>query len=205
MKLNGKTYFAVVLAAACALLFVGAAIAAAATGGENAHIAKKQSRKAAKKRGPRGPRGFTGAPGPQGPQGPAGSQGPTGPQGPAGAAIPLLYKAASSTSDVPIFNDAGLEIEGSCSAGSLTVLEGRALSEHALVRASDVVSGTSFPSNDLALNQKFALTPGNAESNYTLAYLSGDGSTIITADYGVADGTQLPGVDCVVFGTIQVA
>lgn len=197
MKHRAALQIAAAIVGACTLLIAGVAVAAPAAGSARAQIAKRH-----KHHGRRGPRGFTG---PRGPQGPAGPQGGQGPQGPAGAAIPLLYKARTASANVQIFNQAGLAIEGSCSAGPVTTLEGRAFSEHAILRASDVVSGQTIASNNLPLNEKFVLTPGNAESNYTLSYLAGDGSSIVTANYGVANRTQLPGVDCVVFGTVEVA
>ncbi len=195
---------AVVVGVVCGLLGGGIAVAAPNAGQSLGRAAKRHGKHSG--RGPRGPRGFPGPQGPQGPQGPGGPQGPQGPQGPAGVAIPLLYKAATASANQEIFNRAGLKIEGSCAAGPTTTLEGRALSEHAIFRASDVVSGTTEASNDLLLNQKFSLTPGNAQSDYVLFYyLAGDGSSIVTATYAVANGTQLPGVDCVLFGTVQVA
>lgn len=199
MRRGAVVQIAAVGVTVCALLVGGVAIAAPQASSPRGHVAKRHGKRGSNKRGPRG---FTGQPGPQGPQGPGG---PPGPGGPAGSAIPLLYKAATASANVQIFNEAGLAIEGSCAAGPVTTLEGRAYSEHAIIRASDLLSGATYANNDLPLNEKIALTPGSAESNYTLAYLAGDGSSIVTADYGVADKTQLPGVDCVVFGTIQVA
>ncbi len=200
MRYKTALEIAVAIAATCALQSAGIAVAAPTADSARAQVAKRH-----KHHGRRGPRGFTGPRGTQGPAGPQGSQGPQGPQGPAGTAVPLLYKARTATANVQIFNQAGLAIEGSCAAGPVTTLEGRAFSEHAILRASDVVSGQTVASNNLPLNEKFVLTPGNAESNYTLSYLAGDGSSIVTASYGVANGTQLPGVDCVVFGTVEVA
>ncbi|HEY3970691.1 MAG TPA: hypothetical protein VGL79_04765 [Solirubrobacteraceae bacterium] len=78
--------------------------------------------------------------------------------------------------------------------------------EGSLIRATDVVSGASTITNNTKLNETFTLTPGGAENNYELTYLGGNGSSIITADYGLANGgMRLINVSCAVFGTVQIA
>jgi hypothetical protein len=75
-----------------------------------------------------------------------------------------------------------------------------------VVRATDVVSGAITRTNSTAINQELPLTPGGAENNYVLTYLSGNGTNIITANYGLANGGMtLVNVSCAVFGTLQVA
>jgi hypothetical protein len=149
--------------------------------------------------------GKAGGSGPAGPQGPQGAQGPAGPQGPAGVAIPLIFEAQYPTPNTRIFEWGGLLINASCSPS--TLLFGVSEIEGSVVRATDVTGGGSATIiNDTRLNEVLELTPGGAESNYELTYLGGNGSSIVTADYGTAyGGLRLVNVSCAVFGTAQIA
>ena len=202
-----------------------AVAASAATHHVRGHIASG-------KRGPRGPRGKQGPPGPAGANGANGAPGAQGPAGPAGAAgtpgaagasgvtIPLLYESsAPNQTQTEIFNQHGLEMQASCNGSTnsnTVVLTGRATSNGALVRVTDVVSGSNTNSNSLTSNLSFNMAPGLTTNFGTdvFDFLAGDGQTILTGEYGLADGDgsgvgpngiTLPGVDCAVFGTIFVA
>lgn len=156
---------------------------------------------AKKKSGTRGKRGKRGKRGPRGRIGPAG---PQGPPGPAGVAIPLIFKAQSPTFNTKIYQGAGLLINASCNP--TTSLTGISEVNGSIVRATDVVSGSIYTDNSTEVNDKIVLTPGGAENNYVLTYLSGNGSSIITANYGLANGgMSLVNVACAVFGTVNTA
>lgn len=195
MNLRKKLSPALVLATTVVMVAcVGAALAAQSpSGGE----ATSSGHKHRGKRGPRGPRG---------PGGPPGLPGPAGAPGANGAGIPLIFKAQSPTSNTRIFEGAGLLINASCNSGPATSLTGVSEVNGSVLRATDVVSGAIVKVNSTTINQQFTLTPGGAENNYVLTYLSGNGSNIITADYGIANGgMSLVNVSCAVFGTIQAA
>lgn len=166
---------------------------------------KKRGHRALRgKRGKRGKRGEQGPTGPQGAAGPAGTPGPVGPPGPAGVAAPLIFRAQSPTFNTPIYEGSGLLINASCNPK--TELTGVSEIAGSIVRATDVVSGSITKTNSTSVNQKFTLTPGGAENNYVLTYLSGNGSSIITANYGLANGgISLVNVVCAVFGTVNTA
>jgi hypothetical protein len=156
--------------------------------------------------GATGPQGPTGATGPAGPAGPAGKAGAPGKPGLAGVAIPLIFRGQIPTQHTPILNLAGLLINASCSESSVTSLTGVSEVAGSIVRATDVVSGSIEASNSTLVNQRFNLTPGELQNNYILTYLAGDGSSIVTANYGIANGgMSLVNVSCAVFGTVQVA
>ena len=128
----------------------------------------------------------------------------SGPQGQAGVAAPLIFKAQNPTFNTKIFEGGGLLINASCNP--LTSLTGVSEVAGSLIRATDVVSGSIVKSNSTFVNDQFNLTPGGAENNYVLTYLGGNGSSIVTANYGLANGgMSLVNVSCAVFGTIQTA
>lgn len=171
-------------------------------GGRGSHAPIAPADRSHRGRAKRGKRGKQGQRGPSGPAGPAG---PPGAPGPAGISIPLLFKAQSPTPSTPIFAAAGLLINGACS-GSNTELTGVSQLNGSIFRATDVVTGAAERDNAMAVNQKILLTPGGAENNYVLTYLAGDGRSIITSNYGIANGgMELFNVACAAFGTIQVA
>ena len=153
------------------------------------------------KRGKKGARGATGAPGAAGPAGPAGAPGANG------VAIPLIFRGQIPTQNTPILNLAGLLINASCGpTEAATSLTGVSVIAGSILRATDVVTGAIESSNSTVVNQRFSLTPGGAQNNYVLSYLAGNGSTILTADYGIANGGMtLVNVSCAVFGTVQLA
>lgn len=155
----------------------------------------------------RGKHGKQGQAGPQGAQGPQGVAGPAGPAGAPGFGIPLIFRGQIPTQNTPIFNVSGLLINASCGpTGAKTALTGVSIVAGSILRATDVVSGASERSNSTVVNQNFDLTPGGAENNYVLTYLAGNGSSILTANYGIANGgMSLVNVSCAVFGTVQVA
>lgn len=162
------------------------------------------------KRELRGRHGARGAQGPSGPAGPAGAQGAQGPAGPPGAngiSIPLIFRGQIPTQNTPILNLAGLLINASCGPTTATTsLTGVSEISGSILRATDVVSGAITRSNSTLVNDRFGLTPGGAENNYVLTYLAGNGSTILTADYGIANGhMSLVNVSCAVFGTVHLA
>ena len=153
--------------------------------------------------GKRGNAGATGATGAQGPAGPAGAPGIPGANG---VAIPLIFRGQIPTQNTPILNLAGLLVNASCGAGPATSLTGISEVSGSILRATDVVTGALEGSNSTSINQGFSLTPGGAQNNYLLTYLAGNGSSIITANYGIANGgMSLINVSCAVFGTVQVA
>jgi len=118
--------------------------------------------------------------------------------------IPLLFKAQNPTFSTKVFEGAGLLINASCNP--TTSLIGVSEVAGSVIRATDVVSGSIVKSNSTAVNQQFTLTPGGAENNYVLTYLSGDGHGIVTSDYGIANGgLALVNVACAAFGTVQLA
>jgi hypothetical protein len=160
--------------------------------------------------GRRGKQGAQGASGPQGPAGPAGQPGPAGPPGPQGASgvtIPLIFRGQIPTQNTPILNLAGLLINASCGPSeAATSLTGVSEIPGSVLRATDVVSGSIQGSNSTVVNERFSLTPGGLQNNYVLTYLAGNGSTILTANYGIANGgMSLVNVSCAVFGTVQLA
>ena len=164
----------------------------------------QQSRKAKTKRGGKPKRGKRGRRGRRGARGLPGPVGPPGPPGPSGIAIPLLFKAQNPTSSTRIFDGSGLLINAACNPK--TLLEGVSGVTGSVLRATDVVSGSIVKSNNTKVNDKFTLTPGGAENNYVLTYLSGDGRSIITSNYGIANGgLALVDVACAAFGTIHLA
>jgi hypothetical protein len=174
-----------------------------AEAGTPSHGAEVPQANASKKKD-RGPRGRRGPRGIRGKAGPAGPGGPAGPPGPSGVAAPLIFKAQSPTSNTAIFQGAGLLINASCNPA--TELTGVSEVAGSIIRATDVVSGSIAASNSSVVNQKFTLTPGGAENNYVLTYLAGNGSSIVTANYGLANGgMSLVNVACAVFGTISTA
>lgn len=149
--------------------------------------------------------GKKGAPGAQGAQGAAGPAGPAGPAGAGGVTIPLIFRGQIPTQNTPILNLAGLLVNASCGAGPATSLTGISEIPGSIMRATDVVSGAIEASNSTVANQGFSLTPGGAQNNYVLTYLAGNGSTIMTANYGIANGgMSLINVSCAVFGTVLV-
>ena len=150
------------------------------------------------KHGKRGARGLRGAQGSQGPQGPPGAN---------GVGIPLIFRGQIPTQNTKIFESAGLLINASCGPTTATTsLTGVSELAGSILRATDVVSGLISKSNSTLVNQQFSLTPGGAENNYVLTYLAGNGSNIITANYGIANGgLSLVNVSCAVFGTLQLA
>lgn len=157
-------------------------------------------------------RGKHGKRGAGGPAGPAGPMGPAGPPGANGAGIPLIFRGQLPTSNTRILDVSGLLINASCNAGAppasepVTSLTGVSGVPGSIVRATDVVSGAIFKTNSSFVNQQFVLTPGVAESNYVMTYLAGNGSSIVTANYGIANGgMSLLNVSCAVFGTAHVA
>jgi hypothetical protein len=204
--LRGSLAMMLAFAVSTATLTVGSALAqqpsSVGTSGKIARSSKNRG-----PRGPRGARGPSGANGSAGPAGPQGGQGPSGsqgPQGPAGVAIPLIFEAQNPTSATRIFEWGGLLINASCSPS--TSLTGVSEIEGSLIRATDVVSGAITITNDTKLNELLPLTPGGAENNYVLTYLGGNGSSIVTANYALANGgMRLVNVSCAVFGTIQIA
>lgn len=178
----------------------GVAVAGPSASDQDAASSKKKG----PKQGERGKRGKRGKRGPAGAQGPAGAVGPQGAPGPAGVSIPLIFRAQSPMSNTPIFRWAGLLVNASCNP--TTELTGVSELNGSVVRATDVVSGAITQDNSTTINQKLSLTPGGAENNYVLTYLAGDGTNIITANYGLANGgLSLVNVACVVFGTVHVA
>jgi hypothetical protein len=135
-----------------------------------------------------------------GPRGPAGSPGANG------VSIPLIFRGQIPAQNTPILNIAGLLVNASCGAGPATSLTGVSEVAGSILRATDVVSGSIEGSNSTFVNQGFNLTPGGAQNNYVLTYLAGNGSTILTSNYGIANGgMSLVNVSCAVFGTVQVA
>jgi hypothetical protein len=157
-----------------------------------------------------GKRGKSGAAGPQGQQGPVGPAGAAGPPGPAGVngiSIPLIFRGQIPTQNTPILNLAGLLVNASCGpTEAATSLTGVSEIAGSILRATDVVSGAISWSNSTFVNERFSLTPGGAQNNYVLTYLAGNGSTIMTADYGIANGgMSLVNVSCAVFGTVHLA
>ncbi len=195
------------------LVLVGAMVAgnAMAKGKEPEVVCKRVGKKkvSCPKKELHGKRGKAGAGGPSGPTGAQGPAGPAGPPGPAGAngvAIPLIFRGQIPTQNTPILNFAGLLVNASCGAGPATSLTGVSEISGSILRATDVVSGAIEASNSTFVNQSFSLTPGGAQNNYLLSYLAGNGSTILTANYGIANGgMSLINVSCAVFGTVQVA
>lgn len=190
--------FGLVLAlvvASVTILGAGYAVAGESPAGESsggaASKSSSQRRSGAHhhRRGRRGPRGRTG------PQGPAGQN---------GVAIPLIFKAQNPTFSTKVFEGSGLLINASCNPA--TSLTGVSEVAGSVIRATDVVSGAIVKTNSTNVNDQFTLTPGGAENNYVLTYLSGDGHGIVTSDYGIANGgMSLVNVACAAFGTIQVA
>lgn len=200
-QLRRKFVTTVLLAALITMVSgTGVALAGKSSGTAEASRAKKQP-----PRGKRGKRGRRGATGPKGATGPAG---PQGPPGLSGVAAPLIFKAQNPTANTRIFESSGLLINASCNStpGPATELTGVSEVAGSIVRATDVVSGAIFKTNSTLVNQKFSLTPGGADNNYVLTYLAGNGSSIITANYGLANGgMSLVNVECAVFGTISTA
>jgi hypothetical protein len=215
------------IAALSAVSLAGGTTVAAVTA---ASASAKVAHAASGKRGPRGRTGKTGPPGPQGAPGAngapgaAGTPGAAGAQGApgaAGAAIPLLYESsAPNLTSTSIFNQHGLQIQATCTGSQTTaqtVLQGRALAANGIVRVTDVVSGNNFNLNNTSSNGLINMTPGvtGAFGNLDFVFLAGDGQTIITGLYGVGNGNgaspanaatiTLGGVDCAVFGTINIA
>jgi hypothetical protein len=157
--------------------------------------------------GKKGNTGATGPAGPQGPQGPAGPAGPQGKQGASGLAIPLIFRGQIPTEHTAILNQAGLLINASCTKESITTLTGVSEYPGSILRGVDVSTGDVLAfSNSTHVNDEFELTPVSQTDNYNLTYLAGNGSTIMTANYGIADGgMSLVNVSCAVFGTVQIA
>jgi hypothetical protein len=199
--LHQRLVTAALLAALVTMVgYTGVAVAGQSSGdaGESRVQAKKKEKSVRGKRGKRGKRGT------RGPAGPAGAPGPQGAPGPAGVSVPLIFKAQSPTPSTPIYESSGLLINASCNP--ITELTGVSEVSGSIVRATDVVSGSIFKTNSTVVNEKFTLTPGGAENNYVLTYLAGNGSSIITANYGLANGgMSLVNVACAVFGTISTA
>jgi len=130
--------------------------------------------------------------------------GAPGPAGANGVGIPLIFKAQNPTFSTRVFEGAGLLINASCNPS--TSLTGVSEVAGSVIRATDVVSGSIVKTNSSLVNDQFTLTPGGAENNYVLTYLSGDGHGIVTSNYGIANGgMSLVNVACAAFGTIQVA
>ena len=152
--------------------------------------------------------GQHGAPGAQGPAGAQGATGPVGPPGAPGAngvGIPLIFRGQPPTPSVGILNIGGLLINASCSSASVTTLTAYTELPGSILRATGVASGTYVATNDSGPGNHFELAEGG-EDNYVLTYLAGNGSTIVTANYGVADGgLGLVNVACAVFGTAELA
>jgi hypothetical protein len=196
-----KRFVIAALVVALAMMASGTGSALGGSSSDDHGPATASKKKNDQLRGKRGKRGKRGRRGPRGFSGPAG---PAGPPGPAGVAAPLIFKAQSPTSNTRIFQKSGLLINASCNP--TTELTGVSEVNGSIIRATDVVSGAITKSNSLVVNQKFTLTPGGAENNYVLTYLAGNGSSIITADYGLANGgMSLVNVACAVFGTISTA
>lgn len=199
-----KPRVVVVLVASLAALVGGGALAAAQNSEmtTSAHAAKRGV-----KRGPRGSRGPRGLRGPAGPQGPQGPQGPGGSAGAPGAGTPLLFEATANTSSTVLFARDGLRIEGSCSGTKTTTLVARSLSDHAVIRATDVITGAMSSSDNFSTNETLTLTPGGQTNNYVLTFLSAGGATL-TANYSIANGGGGGGAtnsiaDCLAFGQIN--
>ena len=171
--------------------------------------------------GATGPAGATGSAGRDGGPGPAGPPGPVGAPGAAGAGIPLLYESSAPTLTLTeIFNRNGLQIQAACggnTSNNQVMLTGRSTAAAGVVRVVNLIAGTGTYANSTSANGSFNMAPG-AFSNFgadAFMFLSGDGQTIITGEYGIADGDAasppdpgtltLPGVDCAVYGTISIA
>jgi hypothetical protein len=189
------------------LVLVGAVVAggAVAKGSHSEVTCKRVGKKklSCPKKELHGRRGDSGPTGPTGAQGPAGPAGPAGFNGSNAASIPLIFRGQIPTQNTPILNAAGLLVNASCGAGPATSLTGVSEIQGSILRATDVVSGAIEASNSTFVNQGFSLTPGGAQNNYVLTYLAGNGSTILTADYGIANGgMSLVNVSCAVFGTV---
>lgn len=189
------------------LALVGAVVASgAAAKGKGAEVTCKRVGKkkvSCPKKELHGKRGNAGATGPAGPQGPAGPAGPAGAPGVSGYSIPLIFRGQIPTQNTPILNLAGLLVNASCGSGPATSLTGVSIIPGSILRATDVVSGAIESTNSSFANQGFNLTPGGAQNNYVLTYLAGNGSTIMTANYGIANGgMSLINVQCAVFGSV---
>lgn len=184
------------LAVALGVALIGASASSAmAPQGTAGAEASAKHKKHKPKRGPRGPRG---------PRGAAGLNGAPGPAGANGVGIPLIFKAQNPTFSTKVFEGAGLLINASCNPS--TSLTGVSEVAGSVIRATDVVSGSIVTTNSSLVNSQFTLTPGGAENNYVLTYLSGDGHGIVTSNYGIANGgMSLVNVACAAFGTIQLA
>jgi hypothetical protein len=143
-----------------------------------------------------------------GPSGPAGAPGPAGPAGAPGAngvGIPLIFRGGAPTPSVPILNVGGLSISASCSESSVTTLTGNPVLPGSILRVTGISSNTYIASNDTPAGGRYPLSAGG-EDNYLLTFLAGNGSTIVTANYGVADGgLGLVNVACAAFGTVELA
>lgn len=187
-----SAFLAVALGVALIAASASSAMAPQGTTGAEASAKRKKHKP---RRGPRGPRG---------PQGARGLNGAPGPPGANGVGIPLIFKAQNPTFSTRVFEGAGLLINASCNPS--TSLTGVSEVAGSVIRATDVVSGSIVKTNSSLVNDQFTLTPGGAENNYVLTYLSGDGHGIVTSNYGIANGgMSLVNVACAAFGTIQVA
>jgi hypothetical protein len=198
------------LAVVASLALVGVVVAgvASAKGHEPEVVCKKIGKKkvSCPKKELHGKRGAPGPAGTQGATGPAGPGGPAGAPGANGVSIPLIFRGQPPTPNTAILNLGGLLINASCSTGSVTTLTGIPQIPGSVIRASDVITNETERSNDTFLNEHLSLNPFEGEDNYLLTYLAGNGSTIVTANYGVANGgLGLVNVSCAVFGTVQVA
>lgn len=206
-----KRLLIVMGAVGCLLVsgLIGGGAAFAARGSQSEVVCEKTGKRkvSCPKKELRGKRGKGGKGGPSGPTGPTGPAGPAGPPGLNGVSIPLIFRGQVPTGSTRIFEAFGLLVNASCGPTEpTTALTGVSAVPGSIVRATDVVSGAISKTNSTLLNQQFTLTPGGAENNYVLTYLAGNGSSIITAEYGIANGgMSLVNVSCAVFGTVHVA
>lgn len=202
-----RVWTALAIVASLALVGVVVAGAASAKGHEPEVVCKKIGKRkvSCPKKELHGKRGQPGATGPTGAQGTIGPVGPAGAPGANGVGIPLIFRGQPPTPSVGIMKLGGLLINASCSSGSVTTLTAYTEIPGSILRDTGVASNIYVATNDSGPGNHFELAEGG-EDNYVLTYLAGNGSTIVTANYGVANGgLGLVNVACAVFGTMELA
>jgi hypothetical protein len=202
-----RVWTSLAVIASLALVGVVVAGAASARGHEPEVVCKKIGKRkvSCPKKELHGKRGKPGASGPTGAQGATGPAGPAGIPGANGSAIPLIFRGSAPTPNETILSVGGLVITATCSTGSVTTLTGVPQIAGSVIRATDAITGETEASNDTFLNEHFSLNPNETQDDYLLTYLAGNGSTIVTANYGVANGgLGLLNVSCAVFGSVQL-